>query len=174
MKICLISNKIHLDDNYSKFVNSCDKVVRVNKMENFNSGLTGGRVDVCYLNPCKKYFRWGDEYTNRHLLKYAEMIFVGGTRWNINQFCSRYGIKQWRWLEAEKVDIKWTTFSIALKDLSIHYPKSTIYFLGDEKRVDRCPLGWHNNADEEDEFFNKLVQQNRLVPILGQKKYINK
>lgn len=45
-RICIVSNKRNLKRNYSAFVDSCDKIMRVNKMDNLNSGLAGTRTDI--------------------------------------------------------------------------------------------------------------------------------
>lgn len=46
-KIAIVSNKTDFKRNYSKTINDCDLVVRVNKMDGLYTGVTGNRVDIC-------------------------------------------------------------------------------------------------------------------------------
>lgn len=76
LKICVIANKQDLKENYSKFIDSCDKVVRINKMDNLSSGLTGTKTDIVFTVTGRDYFRYTRKFRNVDTLRKAKVIFL--------------------------------------------------------------------------------------------------
>lgn len=46
-RVIVVSNKTDFKRNYSEFVDSCDLVIRVNKMDGLYTGASGKRIDIC-------------------------------------------------------------------------------------------------------------------------------
>lgn len=45
--VCVVSNKTDFKRNYTKFVDSCDVVIRTNKMDGLPTGACGTKTDIC-------------------------------------------------------------------------------------------------------------------------------
>lgn len=175
MKICLISNKPDLKENYSDFIDSCDKVVRINKMDNLHSGLTGAKTDIVFTVTCRDYFRYSRKFRNVDVLRKAEVFFTPQTEFVIKQYVARECIKNWHILKSDPRTDRWTTTSTALYHLTILYPDEKIYFLGDTQRMKRSPgILYHNKPKIEEAFFSDLIEKKILIPILGNHDYMNK
>lgn len=174
MKICVVTNKRDLKENYSNFVDSCDKVVRINKMDNLSSGLTGTKTDIVFTVTCSDYFRYTRKFRNVDVLRKAEVFFTPQNDYIIKQYVERECIKNYHILENNPEIDKWTTSSRAVYHITNTYPNEIIYFLGDIERKKRTTSIWHNNPHKENIFFDVLIKQGVLIPILGDCNFINK
>lgn len=170
MNIALVSNKHHLTRQYTPFVDSCDKVMRINKMDNLDTGLTGTRTDMALVSLHQGYFNFSR--LNRHadlLHVIPELYFFPDAPWMTTNYTSSEGIKQWenlpRWMH---VRVRKLTACGAGIFLVRHlYPDATIYFLGDVNAWQRTPsFGGGHSCHAENAMITLLQKQGILVPIL--------
>lgn len=173
LKICVIANKRDLKENYSKFIDSCDKVVRINKMDNLSSGLTGTKTDIVFTVTGRDYFRYTRKFRNVDTLRKAKVIFCPQDEYIVRQYVSRECIKDWEILKGDSETERWMTTSKAVHYLINAYPNKNIYFLGDIERRKRTTSVWHNKPHKEDIFFDRLINKGILIPILGNHDFIN-
>lgn len=175
LKICIVANKRDLKENYSNFVDSCDIVVRINKMDNLHSGLAGTKTDIVFTTTCGDYFKYSRKFRNVDVLRKAEVFFTPQKDYIIKQYVNRECIKNYHILKPDSKTERWTTTSKAVRFFAEKFPNEHIYFLGDVGRRKRTPgTMWHNKPGAENVFFDILIKQGVLVPILGNPDFINK
>lgn len=170
MNICIVSNKRGLKRNYSAFVDLCDKVMRISKMDNINSGLVGSRTDLVLVSLHPAYFKFSR--ANRHvdLLKLVPHVYFFPDLPRVaEQFTSEEGIEHWEFLPSGihgKV-CGFTTCGAGIYWVRHLYPDARLYFLGDVDAWQRTPSGGGGHTcSAENAFLDSLVREGRLIPIL--------
>lgn len=171
-KICIISNKIDLTRDYSEFVNSCDVVYRVSKMENLDGGLSGSKIDYVVVSTFETYYTFSKEERHVNELGTAKTIYLHNPvkwpyyqRWNqplINELPSSC---HYDYFPDEIYDNNWqqfTTFGIAILIAAKKFPNDRLYLLGD-KNTDIRTLGYHPNLEMP--FINSLIESGRATYI---------
>lgn len=74
-KIAVISNKTDFKRNYSKTINECDLVVRVNKMDGLYTGATGNKVDMCVSGTWLRTLLHTPEERKDHILAQIPRVY---------------------------------------------------------------------------------------------------
>lgn len=170
MTITLISNKHHLTRQYTPFVDSCDKVMRINKMENLDTGLAGTRTDMALVSLHQGYFNFSRPNRHAELLNsIPELYFFPDAPWMAVNYAFGEGIEKWealpQWMH---VKVRKLTACGAGIVLARHlYPEATIYFLGDTNAWQRTPsFGGGHTCNAENAMIAELTRQGALIPIL--------
>lgn len=152
-KIAIISNRIWFTRDYSQFIDSCDKVIRVSKMENLKMGLTGKRTDFAVVNPNQPYSCFSYEGKNvDELKKCSHVWFVDANRDWLFQFVHHYQFEHWGMIPeevTEKCAQNFTTLGRAIELAHWLYPEAHLYIVGDSKSEIRTDHhGWHSTGNE--------------------------
>lgn len=171
-KICIVSNKIDLTRDYSEFVDSCDVVYRVSKMENLDGGLSGSKIDYVVVSTFEEYYKFSKDERHLSELATAKTIYLHNPvkwpyykRWNqylINELPSSC---QYDFFPDEIYDNNWqqfTTFGIAIMIASKKFPNDRLYLLGDKDTSIRT-YGIHPNVEMP--FINHLVNSGKATYI---------
>ena len=168
-RICLVSNKKNLQRNYSEFVDSCDLVMRINKMENLHSGLAGTRTDMALISCCGAYMAFPREKRNTDILPSIPMLYFNDEDPNRTQaYAYTENLAHWRTIppDVSRCTHNFTTLSKGIL-LAYHlYPNASIYYLGDcdmNHRVSR--IGKHQ-PEPENAFIQSMISSGCLIPIL--------
>lgn len=171
MKVAVVSNKRDIKNDYSKFIDSCDVVIRVSKMDNIDSGKTGSKTDIVVLvvNDC--YMTFTPEQRHLELLKQVPKVYLVGGHQEMNIQSKVYARKHklnWEMFPYQKENPHFTTFASAVYLAVKNFPDAEIYFLGDVSvalRTDNAH--WHRPSQEE-QMFRVLIEQGKLKPILNE------
>lgn len=166
MRIAVVSNKQNLKINYSNTIDSCDKVIRVNKMDNLDSGLSGERTDIAVVSTSGNYFSYSPQQRHVDVLKKCEHVyFLGGPNEN---YAKQIGLKNYSVFDhdLDYSSVRWTAVVKAVILATYLFPEAEILFLGDWKRVERCTSEWHNRARAEDFYFEVLREKGKLIPLI--------
>lgn len=129
-KIAVVANG-PVTRNYSEFIDSCDLVFRVNKMEEMASGRLGTKTDVAVVS----LYGSGYSYFSEHPDKLRDITVVYFNQENrriTENFCERHHIPQ-RFLPPQ-VDCStsnFTTLGKAVLLAKFLHPDATIFLIGD-------------------------------------------
>lgn len=131
MNICIVSNKQDIKENYSDFVDSCHKVIRINKMENLNGGKSGTKTDIAVISVIQLYLAYPP--AERHLSELhdvSEIYFPYSPGSQAKQFAETEKFANWKFLPRE-VEEKTFLFTTAAKAICLAvylFPTSRIFF----------------------------------------------
>lgn len=168
-RICIISNKRDLTRNYSAFVDSCDKVIRVNKMDNLNSGRAGMKTDMVLISCFAGYLAFSPAERHRELLRRVPEIYFNNEELGCsNEFACREGLENWKFLPGavHRSTGNFTTLSKALCLADYLFPEAQLYYLGDTDMNLRASGSWKHHAPTENAYMQSLIESGRLIPIL--------
>jgi hypothetical protein len=136
MNIALIGNKETGLRNNSRLIDSCDLVVRVNKMCNLDTGLTGKRTDWLITTLYRDLWTHSRERRHADLIPKLDRVFVDMTRFNELRPEERAEVLSWKPLgiptEMRKKCFCWTTSALGLYMLYSLFPHAHIYFAGQD------------------------------------------
>lgn len=135
-KLCIVSNKEKINKNHSAFIDSCDVVVRLNKLCNYDSGKTGTKTDIAMITAAPDWFNHDE--TRKHydvLKKVPRLIFKRIREAKEVEVAKELGIAEDK-IEYIPNNIMmrvagYTTATCAMYLMSAMYPMHQIYFLGD-------------------------------------------
>lgn len=170
--ICVVSNKQDLKENYSKFIDSCDVVVRINKLDNLETGLVGTRTDIVILFACDAWMQYTEEQMHlQHIMKNAKRVYlVDGSKNSVLVEKLKSVHPDFVKMIPEMVaraTVRMTTFTKALVAAYYLNPNDKIYFLGDtDARVRAYSPRWIKHDDDND-MMKKLLAEEIITPILG-------
>lgn len=132
--VCVVSNKHDYDASYSTFVDSCDIVIRVNKMESQGTCLTGVKTDIVLVAVNDIYYSYTDEARKVEFLRTLPVVVTGRSSDNLtDKFKEDVGsdrvckYPRFMWPKAFKM----TTFGQAVVLALAIFPDAKVYFLGD-------------------------------------------
>ena len=167
--ICVLSNKKDLAYNYSNFVNNCDTVVRVNKMQNVGE-LTGYKCDIAVVAACDEYFEYSEEERNLDVLLQTKYIYWHP--YNIHGatlLTKKYSLNNSQLIPhtIDWLTPNFTTLGKAIALIVYMYPNSKICFIGDIEKELRAP-NMHTQC-EETAYLQELVKTNILTHLLKKK-----
>lgn len=168
-RICIISNKKNLKRDYSAFVDSCDKIIRISKMENLDSGLAGRKTDMALVSCFPGYLSYSREEQHIDTLKKTPEIYFNNEEpgW-ASEFTCRENITHWKFLPTpvHRGTANFTTLSKALCLADTLYPEAQLYYLGDTDAAVRAPASKKHPHARENAYLQNLIDNNRLIPIL--------
>lgn len=72
--VAIVTNKNRFDRNYSKFIDSCDIVIRLNKLDNIDTGTAGSITDIAIVRNSGAYFMYSE--ADRHVNKFRDIPLV--------------------------------------------------------------------------------------------------
>lgn len=178
-KICIIANHTCLKRDYSDFVDSCDLVIRINKMDNLNSKLTGLRTDMVVIGCWKGYLNYSDAERNVDVLrKVPAVVFLPECIALSEWYCKYESIYNYTFIPVEihQNTIRFTTTGKAIVFAHQLYSEAQIYLLGDTDVKTRTNGSWYHLSSEEDKEIGAMIETCIVIPILeesnNQDKYI--
>lgn len=175
--ICIVSNKLDLKRNYSKFVDSCDCVVRTGKACNINTGLTGSKLDIMGLSLPPLYWTFSEE--RRHIKEIRErakvLLFLGIYFQQRDFFTKSQNILGKQIEQLKPLPLKdyghFCAVTSTLFYITACFPKSKIYFLGDVDTEVRIADSWNpNHMGQEDWILKDLIDRGKVIHILEDNK----
>ncbi len=169
LRLCLIANKTDLKRDYSDFIDSCDIVMRINKMDNLASGLAGSKTDIALISCCTEYLNHTRKKRNADLLTSIPILYF-----NDEEPERTPGFAFSEKLEHGNLippDISlctpaFTTLSKGLLLADYLYPGAIIHFLGDSNMAKRTPGSRKHHPGPENAFMQTMIATGRVVPIL--------
>lgn len=168
-KVCIISNIEDLTRDYSDFIDSCDIVLRISKMSNLDTGLTGQKKDIALVSCWSDYMRYSREERHVEQLKQVEQIyFLYTERDLVGHLIESEGLKNWSYLPQEPDDKSqsFSTFSKGIALADYLYPEVQLYFLGDMDVATRTGAGSSHCGSGDNHYLRTMVNNGRLIPIL--------
>ncbi len=174
MTICVVSNKRDVARQYSDFVDSCDRVMRISKMDNLDTGLTGRRTDLLLVSLHPAYFAFSR--ANRHVdlfKKVPRIAFFPDLDGMARKFAAEEGLENWELLPDEVFQQSrgMTACGTGVRWARYLFPDARIYFLGDVDAWKRTPSNGGGHACEaENAYLQQLIREGILVPILEEDK----
>lgn len=168
-RICIVSNKRDLTRNYSAFVDSCDKVIRVSKMDNLNSGLAGVKTDIVLISCCAIYLAFSPGERHMEVLRGVPEIYFNNEELDSsNEFACREGLENWKFMPGavHRSTGNFTTLSKALCLADYLFPEAQLYYLGDTDMNLRATGSWKHHAPTENAYMQSLIDSGRVIPIL--------
>lgn len=168
-RVCIISNKRNLKRNYSAFVDSCDQVMRVSKMDNLNSGLAGTRTDILLISCFPGYLAFSPAERHMDMLPEIPEIYFNNEELEYsNEFACREGLKNWKFMPGavHRSTPNFTTLSKALCLADYLFPDAQLYYLGDTDMNVRAPGIPKHHAPVENAYIQSLIAHGRVIPIL--------
>ncbi|MFI3244277.1 MAG: hypothetical protein R3Y56_08500 [Akkermansia sp.] len=168
-RVCIISNKEDIDRDYSAFVDSCDIVVRVNKMGNLSSGLTGSKTDLAVVSCWRHYMSFSREDRHlEHLKQVPAIAFLTDDTPLTRRFVEAESLERWCYI-APSVDAATQRFSTLTKAIALadyYYPDSQLYYLGDLEVALRTNNSVKHTRSGDNAYLKRLIKQKRLIPIM--------
>lgn len=168
-RICIVSNKRNLQRNYSAFVDSCDQVMRISKMDNLDSGLAGTRTDMALVSCFYEYQNHSPRARHMDALRQTpEIYFNNETMDCSHRFSCEERLNHWKFLPASVHDStgNFTTLSKGLCLADHLFPDAQLYYLGDTDMAKRAPNSSKHSAPRENAYMQALIDSGRLIPIL--------
>ncbi|MFR9534912.1 MAG: hypothetical protein SNG49_08745 [Rikenellaceae bacterium] len=167
-KVCIISNVKQLQADYSDFVDSCDKVIRVSKMCNLDSDLTGRKTDVALVACWDDYMRYSRE--ERHvneLKKVPRLIFLPSFKHCVDKFVQDEDIRAWEYLsqKIERATYRYSTVSKAIALAESLYPNAQLYFIGDLDVALRTGSTSSHVESGDDQYLKRLIDEGKLIHL---------
>lgn len=168
-RICVVSNKRDLTRNYSAFVDSCDKVIRVSKMDNLDSGLAGVKTDIVLISCFAAYLAFSPEERHVELLRRVPEIYFNNEELGYsNEFACQEGLENWKFMPGavHRSTGNFTTLSKALCLADYLFPQAQLYYLGDTDMALRAAGSSKHHAPRENAYMQSLIDSGRVIPIL--------
>lgn len=169
IRICLVSNKKNLQRDYSEFIDSCDLVMRINKMENLTSGLAGTRTDMALVSCCENYTNYSRKERNADILPSIPMLYFNDEEpLRTPGFADTENLKHWKLIppDVSLCTPKFTTLSKGLLLAHYLYPEARIYYLGDCDMNKRLPKSRKHRAAPENAFMQAMIAAGHVIPIM--------
>lgn len=170
MKIVLVSNKPDLQKDYTDFVNSCDVVVRINKLDSIKYNKTGNKTDIIIMRTWYGFYEHPEAFIYLDIMKNAKMLFMSSVKEEtLNMFRQKLNCNE----KITIIELKKNTAVIdALEVLRNIYPNEKIYYIGDKSTFRRTNNDHHNNSLNNDIFFHGLEENGILIPIINDENYL--
>lgn len=143
MKICLISNYEDTSIDHSEFIDSCDVVMRVNRMTNYDSGHVGSKTTHLWVHAGSTLHLMIDD-SYKVMLEDIPNVIMSTDTWDMKYQIPRFKkeIKEdfvFDKTAIGKVGQVYTSVVLAYKYLQRNFPNETIHFIGDVSRTIRIP-----------------------------------
>lgn len=168
-RICIISNRPFFTRDYSPFIDSCDIVIRINKMDNLDTGLTGTRTDTVVISCWQDYLSFPRAARHMETLHRARHIYFPAEPAPLTrQFCQQENFRHWAFLPpaVEQHTQHFTTCTKAIALADWLYPQAKLFFLGDTNTAARTGLAPLHLRSGDERYLHHLLHTRRLHPIL--------
>lgn len=168
-RVCVVSNRPYFLRDYSAFVDGCDIVIRISKMENLDSGLSGSKTDVAVVACWAGYLAYSRAARHVDALKNVPTIFFDPESVELTRlFCEQEGIDHWAFIpEAEnKESWHFSTFGKAVLLADRLFPEAKLYCLADLDVALRTSNSIKHTYSKEQPYVEALLQKGRLINIL--------
>lgn len=172
MKIVIVSNKPDLEEDYSEFVDSCDVVVRINKLDSITYEKTGKKTDITFISAWLNLYIHPDAFKHIDYIRNSIIYITEEQKYNTN-FIELIKNK----ISPNKDFIiyqyyKETTLNHAIDIISKRYPNEKIYYIGDKSTFIRTGHGHKQSWFHADSKFNILEENGVLIPIINNENYL--
>lgn len=167
-KIVIISNIPDLDKNLSDFVDSCDIIMRINKMENIKTKKTGTKTTHALIDICPAYLSFTKEERQHDLLARIPNLYVTALQEELTyDFLRKENLPNAECLSHEfnQKTQDFTTFGKAVSLLHNLYPKEIIHVIGSLSTKTRTDNRQDHVQSKEDSYIANLLYQNVLYPL---------
>lgn len=170
-KVCVISNRPYFTRDYSDFIDSCDVVIRVNRMSNLCTQLTGSKTDIAIVDCWKVYMQYAREQRNTDILhKIPHVLFFASNTGAgiIEQYLQEEKFTNWSFFPPalEERTLYFTTVTRAIAFAEWLYPEAKIYFLGDPSvRIRTKSNGYHTQSGD-DNYQKELIDSGKMIRIM--------
>lgn len=167
-RVCIVSNRPYFERDYSAFIDSCDVVIRVSKMGNLDTGLTGCKTDMAVVSCWQHYMTYSR--AERHVEELCQVPYIYFVPWQkelTRQFACSEGIQGWAFLPpaTERKSIQFTTFAKAVVLGEWLFPEAELFCLADMDVSLRCHAANHINSGDN-AYLASLVSSGRMTCIL--------
>lgn len=164
MKVVFCDNNRDYKRDYSDFIESCDIVVRANKMCSLNTGCVGERTDILMLSFYSYYLQYFSP-EERHVAQLKEVPLIWFEGWTDIPKERVEFIKSLKHRSAvitTPLKPHFSTIVRALDLLTPMYPGAEFYFVGDLDVFTRTSNPWHVK-EGEDEYLKERVEAGTLI-----------
>lgn len=168
-RVCIVSNRPYFTRNYSAFVDSCDVVIRISKMCNIDTGLSGFRTDMAVVACWQGYLAFSRKARHMDALLQVPFLFFDPESMGLTQkFCEDEQISRWSFLPpaVEKKSYHFSTFGKAVVLADWLFPDSELYCLADLDVSQRTGNSPKHTQSQEKPFIDTLLESGRLTNII--------
>lgn len=168
-RVCIVSNRPCFTRNYSAFIDSCDVVIRVSKMCNIDTGLSGFRTDIAVVACWQGYLAFSRKARHMDALLQVPFLFFDPESMGLTQkFCEDEQISRWSFLPpaVEKKSYHFSTFGKAVVLADWLFPDSELYCLADLDVSMRTGNSPKHTQSQESSFIDTLLESGRLTNII--------
>lgn len=178
IKVCIVSNRLEFKYNYSKFIDSCDQVIRVSKMCNLDTGLTGTRTDIAVVNVNGIYLMYSKKRRHiKQLLNTPKIFLFSWGKRHISRFIKEINLKKfYPYPNNYFVNLRQlTTFAYAVVLAKLAFPEAKLYCLADTDLNKRTRVRLHRGPQSQDgPFIDYMISSNQLTNILEKDEPVSK
>lgn len=169
-KCAIVTNKCNHIKNYSDFIDSCDAVIRINKMDNLATRLVGSKTTDVLVASFWYYRKFSPEARKMQILRdeSVQVWFIPEKNNTAEEYANEENIKNWKWM-SEKAYIKeidCTTAGLAVSLARDIYPDYDIYFIGDIDPKVRAPGSLKHPYEKEYNYIKHEISLGHLIPVL--------
>lgn len=172
-RVCIISNRPWFTRDYSDFVDSCDVVIRISKMDNLDTQLTGSRTDIAVVSCWQTYLSFSREQRHTDVLRQVPHVFFLQDSIRLTeQHCLSERMENWSFLppEVHAHTYRFTTTGKAIALADWLYPDAQLYFLGDTSSAIRTGgMTWHTDSGD-DRYLAMLIQSGKLIHMMEEER----
>lgn len=170
-KVCVISNRPYFTRDYSDFIDSCDVVIRVNRMSNLCTQLTGSKTDIALVDCWKVYMNFSRQQRNTDILhKIPHVLFFPNNTGAgiIEQYLQEEKFTNWSFFPPalQERTPYFTTVTRAIAFAEWLYPEAKIYFLGDSSVRIRTKSNSYHTQSGDDNYQRELIVSGKMIPIM--------
>lgn len=171
-KVCIVSNRPWFSQDYSSFIDSCDEVIRCNRMCNLDTGRTGSKTTMALVAACVAHSRYSPQEQRVDVLRKLDRVYfvpnpTPGQELS-EQFCKKNNIPSRLFVPAEvwESHFAYSTFALAIALAEHLFPDAQLYCLGDLHALDRVPE-WadYHQKNGEDAYIQRMLREGRLICI---------
>ena len=168
-RVCIVSNRHAFLRDYSSFVDGCDVVIRISKMENLDDGLTGQKTDMAVVACWGGYLAYSRAQRHVEALKNVPMVFFDPETIELTRrFCEQEGITRWAFIPEAEQTSSWhfSTFGKAVLLADRLFPDAELFSLADLDVSVRTSNSPKHTYSGEQAYVDSLVKSGRLKSIL--------
>ncbi len=168
-RVCVVSNRPYFERDYSAFIDSCDVVIRVSKMGNLDTGLSGSKTDMAVVACWQGYMNFSRAARHVDALLQASMVlFDSETAALTQRFCESENIRPWAFLppEVERRSFRFSTFGKAVVLADWLFPEAELFCLADMDVAVRTANSPKHTRSGDNAYLASLVRSGKLTCIL--------